>query len=286
MLAPRLNAAGRMGRTELSVELLLTEDSAEAERLTVELNQLNNERRMLEMEIFDEAAAMLPSETPDAPIVLAKRGWYQGVTGIVAARMAEFYLLPVIIISVDDDGLGRGSCRSFGTFRIYDALRSCEDILKDYGGHEMAAGVTITEENIGELRSRVYQYFDKCAGPEPGSVLKLDFCVEKPVLLDVQNVLALERLEPFGNGNPPPCLCIREARLSAMFSIGAGKHTRLKIEKKGRILDCICFSMPASMLGVSEGMLVDVAFEPQINEFRGNTSVQLHVIDIRESPSQ
>jgi single-stranded-DNA-specific exonuclease len=284
-IAPRLNAAGRMGQAGLSVSLLLTEDDGEADRLTAELVRLNSERRRLEDEIFEEATALLPGTGPDGPIVLAKRGWYQGVTGIVAAKMAEQYLLPVVIISIDGDGMGRGSCRSFGSFRIYDALRACEDILKDYGGHEMAAGVTIAEDKIGELRSRINQYYNDNVERESGSVLKLDFTVEKPELLEIRNVEALECLEPFGNGNPPPTMCIRDARVSAMYAIGAGKHTRLRIDKKGKSLDCICFSMAPSILDVCEGMLVDVAFEPQLNEFRGNTSVQLHVIDIRPSRS-
>ncbi|MDR0491424.1 MAG: single-stranded-DNA-specific exonuclease RecJ [Oscillospiraceae bacterium] len=282
-LAPRLNAAGRMGQTGLSVELLLTDNEAEAERLTTELLFLNSERRRLETEIFREAVAMLPESGPDGPIVLARRGWFQGVTGIVAAKMAERYLVPAIIISIDDEGVGRGSCRSAGAFGIYGALRSCEELLDNYGGHDMATGVTIAEENIDELRRRIYQYYLDSIGTTQVPSLHLDFEVEKPELLTIRNVEALADLEPFGNGNAPPCLCIRGAALSAVCSIGAGKHTRFKIEKAGKTLDCIFFAMPSEDLGVSGDMIVDVAFEPQINEYRGRSSVQLQVFDIRES---
>ena len=282
-IAPRLNAAGRMGQTEISVNLLMTGDDASAEQLTAELCNLNTERRRLEIEIYEEAASLLPESGPDGPIVLAQRGWYQGVTGIVAARMAELHLFPAIIISIDEDGLGRGSCRSFGTFGIYGALQSCEDILEDYGGHEMAAGVTISEENVDELRRRVTEYYRENVKTEPVPSLKIDFEVEKPELLAIANVDAMEILEPYGFGNPPPCLCITNAVLSAVYSIGAGKHTRLKVDKSGKILDCIYFSMPSEELEVSEGMRVDVAFEPQINEFRGRVNVQLQVIDVRKS---
>ena len=284
-IAPRLNAAGRMGHTDLSVSLLMTQDDADAERLTADLCRLNSERRRLEVEIYEEAAALLPETGPDGPIVLARRGWYQGVTGIVAARMAELHLLPAIIISVDEDGIGRGSCRTFGTFGIYGALQSCEDILLDFGGHEMAAGVTVAAENIDELRRRVTEYYRKSVDGAPLSGLRIDFEVEKPELLAIENIEALELMEPFGFGNPPPLLCIRNALLSAVYSIGAGKHTRFKLEKLGKILDCIFFSMPSEELDVSEGMLVDVAFEPQINEFRGRSSVQLQVFDIRAAQS-
>ena len=282
-LAPRLNAAGRMGKPELSVELLLTNSFKEADKLTSELCRLNAERRVLESEIFEEAKAMLPESWLSGPIVLARNGWFQGVTGIVAAKMAERYLVPAIIISIGEDGIGRGSCRSYGTFGLYDALRSCEDILNNYGGHEMAAGVTIAESNIDELRRRIVSYYRSSieSAPKPG--LFPDFEVEKPELLTVENIQALERLEPFGSGNPPPCLYIKGAILTAVFPIGAGKHTRLRIEKADMNLDCVFFSMPFEDLGVSEGMLVDVAFEPQINDFRGRCSVQLNMIDIRAS---
>ena len=282
-LAPRLNAAGRMGQPDLSVELLLTDDFGEAERLAVELGRLNTERRNLEVDIYKKAEAMLPEPEPDKPIVLAGKGWYQGVTGIVAAKMAERYLVPAIIISVDENGIGRGSCRSFGTFGIYSALRTCEDILDNYGGHDMAAGVTIAEKNIDELRQRIVTYYREHIISVPPPQLKLDFEVEKPELLTIPNVEALERLEPFGNGYPPPCLCIRDALVTSAYSIGDGKHTRLRIEKAGRNLDCIFFSMPFEDLGVSNGMFVDVAFEPQINDFRGRSNVQLHLFDVRVS---
>jgi len=282
-LAPRLNAAGRMGKTELSVNLLLSESTEESDKLAAQLCQLNTERRNLEQEIAEEATAMLPDEVPDEPIVLANRGWYQGVTGIIAAKMAERYRLPVIIISIDEDGIGRGSCRSFGSFPLYEALCSCEDILNNYGGHEMAAGVTVAETNIELLRQRLNTYYKKNLenAPEPG--LRLDFEVEKPELLTLKNIEALEHLEPFGNGNPSPCLCITGAVVSSAQSIGAGKHSKLKVEKCGQSLDCIFFSASTDDLGVCEGMLVDLAFEPQINEFRGRSSVQLQLHDIRAS---
>ena len=283
VLAPRLNAAGRMGRTELSVKLLLTSDEAEAERLTAELMHLTSERRRIETEMFGEAESMMPETAPDGPIVLARRHWFQGVTGIVAAKMAERYLVPAIIISIDDEGVGHGSCRSIGSFGIHGALRSCEELLVNYGGHDMASGLTIAEGNVDEFRRRINQYYHERVGAARIPGFCLDFEVEKPELLTIRNVEALADLEPFGSGNPPPCLCIREAALSSVFSIGDGKHTRFKIEKSGRMFDCIFFAMPTEEFGFSEDMTVDVAFEPQINEFRGRSSVQLMVFDVRES---
>ena len=272
-----------MGQTMLSLDLLLTDCRNEAEFLASELCRLNSERRSLESDIFDEASAILDKFHTDGPIVLACRGWYQGVTGIVAAKMAERHRVPAVIISIDEDGIGRGSCRSFGTFPIFEALRSCEDLLNNFGGHEMAAGLSIAEGNVEQLRQRLYNYYLDSTGTVPSPELKLDFEVEKPELLTVQNIQALERLEPFGNGNPSPSLCMRGAEISSTQSIGAGKHTRLRLEKSGKSLDCIFFSMPSEHLGVSVGSVVDAAFEPQVNEFRGRSSVQLHLIDIKPS---
>jgi len=201
----------------------------------------------------------------------------------VASKMAERYRVPAIIISIGEDGMGRGSCRSFGGFPLYQAMLTCADILKDYGGHELAVGVTVAEENIEELKRRLTDYYREsdCVGSVPA--LKLDFEVIKPDLLTVENLQALAELEPFGNGNPPPNLCIMGAEVSMALTIGEGKHSRLRLEKWGRSLDCIFFSMPPKDLGVREGMAIDVAFEPQINDYRGRKNVQLNLLDIRES---
>ncbi|MCL2152050.1 MAG: single-stranded-DNA-specific exonuclease RecJ [Oscillospiraceae bacterium] len=283
MIAPRLNAAGRMSKPELSVELLLTSNEEDAERLAIELCRMNNERRVLETEIYNEAEEMLDGPEPTGPIILARRGWFQGVTGIVAAKLAERYLVPVVIISIDEDMIGRGSCRSYGSFCLYEALKSCDDILDNYGGHEMAAGVTVAENNINELSRRLTANYQDNVESASTLGLNLDFEVEKFELLSAQNIRALERLEPFGNGNPSPCLCIKGAFLASAYSIGAGKHSRLRIEKVGKSLDCVFFSMPTDRLRVKKGTLVDVAFEPQLNEYRGRCDVQLHLTDIRQS---
>ncbi|NLA87056.1 MAG: single-stranded-DNA-specific exonuclease RecJ, partial [Clostridiales bacterium] len=281
VLSPRLNAAGRMGRTSLTVDLLLTESEEEAEHLTLELCSLNSERRQLESAIFEDAYATLLKKPPRGPVVMSKRGWYQGVMGIVAARIAEQFLFPAIMISIDDAGVGRGSCRSFGTFRMYSALEHCEDLLENYGGHEMAAGLTIAEANIEEFSRRIFDYYHDTIKIPAVPTLRVDFEVIKPDLLTLDNVTALEKSEPFGNGHLPPFLCFTGVVLDAVIPVAAGKHTKLRILKSGKSFDCICFGRPAEELGVTEGQLVDLAFEPVVNEYRGWRNVQLHVIDIR-----
>jgi single-stranded-DNA-specific exonuclease len=281
-LAPRLNAAGRMGRTSLSVDLMLTELDDEADQFTVELCALNSERRLMESAIIEEALALLSKmNPPKGPIVLASRGWYQGVMGIVAARIAEQFFFPAILISIDDDGVGRGSCRSFGNFRMYSALEKCSDLLENFGGHEMAAGLTMSEGHIDTFRKRISEYYHETIKIPAVPTLKVDFEVVKPELLSLENVAALERTEPFGNSFLPPMLCIRGATLNSAIPVAGGRHTKLRIVKSGKSFDCIAFNRSFEDLGVKTGDIVDVAFEPQVNEFRGWRNVQLHIMDIR-----
>jgi len=281
VLAPRLNAAGRMGRTSLTVDLLLTEDEREASVLTQELCALNSERKQIETAIFEEAQRQLMRNLPKGPIVLAGRGWFQGVMGIVAARITEQFLFPSVVISIGEDGIGRGSCRSFSGFRIYSALEKCSDLLINYGGHEMAAGITILEENIDAFRERLNTLYHEEIKIPPVPTLLVDFEVIKPELLSLENVAALERTEPYGNGLVPPFLCMRDVYLSSVIPVGGGRHTKLRVTKLGRTFDCICFNQSAEELGVREGQRVDIAFEPQVNEFRSWRNVQLNILDIR-----
>lgn len=283
-LAPRFNAAGRMSDPLLSVRLLLSKNAEEAAQYVSELDRLNDERRKLEQDVLDMAMAELGGEEPRGPLILAGEGWYQGVTGIVASRLADRYRLPVIIISISEDGCGRGSCRSYGGFSIYDALCSCEDLLLNFGGHDSAAGFDLHAGNIDEFRRRVTAFFGTVNASTPRGDLKVDFEATLPEqLLTLQNVEALKCLEPYGNDHRPPCICIKGAQLIGMTSVGSGKHTKLKVMKSGQVFDCIFFSVSSERLGIAEGDIVDIAFEPLINEFRGRKSVQLQMTDIRKN---
>ena len=280
-IAPRLNAAGRMGCPDLSVKLLTTTDPKEAENIAEELCSLNNERRSLVTSIFDEAMAILDETKIPGPIVLARRGWYQGVMGIVAARIAEMHMLPTIMICIDENGIGRGSCRSFGRFQLYSALESCSDLLVNFGGHEMAAGLTIKEEDIPEFTKRFQELYHNMIQLPPVPTLHIDLEVKKPGLLSLENLEAATILEPFGNGNPAPLLCIKNAMLTQLIPVGGGAHTKVRINKFGESFDGIFFSKTIQELGVRTGDHVDVAFEPQINEFRGKKSVQMLLMDMK-----
>ena len=285
-IAPKLNAAGRMGQPSLSVNLLTTKSEAEAAKIADELDALNTERRNLVTKIFNDACDILAkTKTPD-PIILARRGWYQGVMGIVAARIAEIHMLPTIMICIDENGMGRGSCRSFACFQLYSALEYCSDYLVNFGGHEMAAGLTIREEDIPEFSRKFREYYHKMIEIAPVPTLTIDFEVIKPALLSIENLEAATALEPYGNGNPAPILCIKNAVLTALTPVGGGMHTKIRISKLGENFDGIFFSQTIEELNVKVGDRVDAAFEPQINEFRGKRSVQLLMADLKCHPER
>ena len=280
-IAPRLNAAGRMGRTSLTVDLLMTEDPCRADLYAAELCNLNHQRKELVTEIYDPVLEMIHARPDGNPVILHKRGWYQGVLGIVSSRLVDRYFLPCIMITVDENGVGRGSCRSLGYFNLYEALNDCADLLENYGGHEMAAGITIKEENIPEFRRRFNAFYHRKVSIPSVPRLILDFEVIKPRLLRLENVTALDELEPFGNGNQQPRLCMMGAFLNYMTPVGGGQHTRMRVTKCGESFDCIFFSAPMQTLSVRPGDIVDVAFELYINNFRGRRSVQFVVTDLR-----
>jgi single-stranded-DNA-specific exonuclease len=288
ILAPRLNASGRMGCASLAAELLLTEDAARSAELAKILCALNRDRQTVEGEIFEVCTEMLEREEPRSRrvVVMAGEGWHKGVVGIVASRLAEKYACPAFMICLQD-GSGKGSCRSYAGFNLYEALEQCADLLESFGGHALAAGFTIREENIPEFRARLENWINLCTdGAGMESVLELDAEVEDPALLDLPNVEALSMLEPYGAGNPKPVFFLSGASVSCIGTVGSGRHMKLKLCKDGRTMDAIFFSAGCRQPEFSIGDKVDVAFYPQINEFRGNRVVQLQVADLRPAPTR
>lgn len=279
-LAPRINAAGRMGKVELAAELFMTQDEEEAAQLAAQLCRLNRQRQAIEAEIYADAVAMLEgTEKPDA-IVLAGEHWHQGVVGIVASRLSEDYACPVFLICLSGDS-GKASSRSYGNFPLFSTLEQLEPLLQNFGGHELAAGFTILRENIPEFRRQVTALAREYRRKHPeGAALELD-CAVSPELLTTANVTALEQLEPFGASCPRPLLYLEGMRVEQLSEVGGGKHLKLRLGCHGKLLDGIFFSTTACKAAVALGDTVEVAFSPQINEFRGLRTVQLNITDIR-----
>ena len=281
-LAPRINAAGRMGQADLAAELLLTRDPGRAAALAQELCALNRERQTIECEIFQECVQRLERRPQSGIILLADEHWHQGVVGIVASRLTEKYSCPAFMVCLDQ-GMGKGSCRSWGGVNLFQLLTQCQDLLEGFGGHAMAAGFTVREENIPALERRLRQLvLEERAGEELPSLLEIDAAV-LPQELTVEAVEALDALEPCGAGNPRPVLVLTGAHVISAAQVGRGRHLKLRLEGRGVPLDAIFFSVDGSELGLTPGCRVDVAFYPQINDFRGVRSVQLQVVDLRHA---
>ncbi len=278
-LAPRLNAAGRLGCVSVACRLLMTQDEKEAAELAAELCELNRCRQTLETGIWQDACVMMENCDKDAPIVLSSDKWHQGVIGIAASKLAEQYALPTIMICIDGEK-GKGSCRSYGGFNIFDALSACSDHLEGFGGHALAAGLNIRRDKIEGFCRAFAEYYRENRREELPT-LNCDLCITDPSMLGMESVEALNLMEPFGSGNPRPVLCINGARLEKLSSIGGGRHLRMNISYRGQYFECVYFSHTEAELGASEGDCVDIAFTPQINEFRFRSSVQLQVVAMK-----
>ena len=228
MLAPRINAAGRMGQIDLAVELFLTDDPDKAAEAARGLCELNRQRQAVESEIYRQAVSMLPMGKPPEAIVLADESWHQGVVGIVASRIAEEYACPTFLICLDGEH-GKASSRSHGGFNLFASLSALSPLLESYGGHELAAGFTISRANIPEFRRQICalaaQYY---TDDVPRTVLDVD-CAVSPELLTLHNVDSLQMLEPCGNGCPKPVLMMKNLTIDRISMVGGGRHMRLRL---------------------------------------------------------
>ncbi len=279
-LAPRINAAGRMGQIDLAVELFLTQDPQRGRYLAQALCDLNRQRQAVESEIYQQAVAMLPEDRTPEAIVLAEETWHQGVVGIVASRIAEEFCCPTFLICLDGDH-GKASSRSYGGFNLFTSLTALQELLESYGGHELAAGFTIHRQQIPAFREHVCelarQYY---TGDGPRTVLEAD-CRVSGELLTIPNIDALNALEPCGNGCPKPVLTMENLVVERISAVGGGRHLRLNLRQGRYSFGAIYFNATAESASVSLGDVVDVAFTPNINDFKGSRTVQLNVVDIR-----
>ena len=285
VLAPRINAAGRMGEADRAAELMLCKDPATARALARELCELNRQRQAVEQEIYAQAIEMietLPADERHA-LVLADHQWHQGVVGIVASRLSEQYACPSFMIHISGH-TGKGSCRSWGGFNLFAALEECSDLLLGFGGHELAAGFTIEEDKIPAFRRRMNQCVLRFMGGRPAaSALDVDVVLRRPELVTLWEVEQLRRLEPYGNGNERPLFSLLGVTLDRIQGVGQNRHLKLRFSKGTAQMEGIFFSVTPQQCPCQAGERVDVAFYLQVNEFRGSRTVQLQVVDLRPS---
>ncbi len=285
-LAPRLNAAGRLGQARLGVELLSTDSASRAEKLAQFIDQLNHTRRSLEQSIYQAALKEVKAlSDPDPPaLVLAGHKWHPGVIGIVAGRLAERFHRPVVLLSLDwnQEPVAVGSARSVGEFDLYQALRACREHLVEFGGHAAAAGLKLRPQALEQFREAFCHWAQQNIPPHQRQA-ELVIDAEVPLgTLTLEAVRQIEQLAPFGFGNPRPVICATGVELAGPVRTmgGGGRHLSMMLRQGPVVLRAVAFGQAdwAPELTNSPGPLA-VAFEPVINTFQGRRSVELHLAD-------
>ena len=279
-IAPRINAAGRLASASLGAELFLSEDRTRTMELAEELCRLNSERQAAESELMAAAQAQIPTTcdfAKDNVLVLAGAGWHPGVIGIVASRLAERYGMPTILISIGEDGIGKGSGRSPEYMNLVHALAACEGDLIQFGGHALAAGLTIEAENIEAFRAHINDYARDAVDTEARvQPMQVDLAL-RPLDLTLRQAQELSLLEPFGTANPTPLFVLEAATLREVKAIGNGKHCRLSLLKNAIEVQAVCFGKSPEELIFTAGDTVDAVFALDCNSYQGKESVQLNV---------
>ena len=285
-LAPRINAAGRMDDPKLGVELLLAENDEEAEEKARQLDSINRERQVIEQETFDEAMVMLQDGIAqfekDSVLVLAKEGWHSGIIGIVASKITERFHKPCILLSCDR-GESKGSGRSIRGFNLFEALSACGQLLTRFGGHELAAGLTIETTQIEEFRKAINTYAESCLSSED-FVPTLLIDTKLPMgYANLQTVDKLSVLEPFGMHNPNPVFFCTNLRVVGIHTMGDGKHLRLQLSDGQVQAQAVGFSMGPLAEKLTVNSSVDIVYNLEANTYRGERRVQILLKDLRLS---
>lgn len=286
-LVPRINAGGRLGSSEKSVNLLLTEDEDEAVTIADKLGMDNRERQSIEKEILasiDEEVRKTPNIVNDKILVFAGKGWHQGVVGIAASRIKDIYDKPTIIIGIDDDGVARGSGRSVEGFSLCDAVFACSEHLTHYGGHPMAVGISLEKEKINDFRKAINAYCKDIKMPY--NILHID-CKLNPNQLDLSILDCLSYIEPCGASNPSPIFGLYNMTVIATKEIGNGNHMRITLSRgQGQVpVYAVYFNHNFQSCSYRNGDIVDVAVSLDRNIYNGQENLSVIIKDIKYSQS-
>ena len=279
-LTPRINASGRMGDAKRAVELLISQNMMSALGIANEIDSDNSLRQQTEKKILAEVQKLIEDKGYENQRVIVCSGydWHAGVIGIVAARVAERYSKPAIMITVDSDGLAHGSGRGVEGFSLFDAISKCKELLTKFGGHEQAAGISLREENIDLFREEINKYAENLEYTVP--TLHID-CRLNPAALTVDLASAIKSLEPYGTKNPAPVFGIWGVTLTRITPIGGGKHLRILFSKGNNTFSTLLFGVSADSFCFVEGDVLDLAVAVQENEFKGEIGVSVIIKAMR-----
>ncbi len=280
-LVPRINAVGRLGLSQKSVSLFLSEDEQEAAEISDKLCEDNAQRQQIERDILEDIDKLIinkPSLVLDPIIVIDGENWHQGVIGIVASRIKDIYGKPTIIISRCGDE-AKASGRSVEGFALCDAVFACKDILTHCGGHPMAVGLSLESKNISLFRERINKYA-LSAGEMPFDRLNID-CKLNPLYLSVDLVNSLSYLQPFGAGNPTPVFGLFNMTIKNIIPLSNNKHLKILLERNGARVTAMKFFTSKEQFSYKPEDVVDLAVTLGVNEYNGNTSVSVIIKDIK-----
>ena len=281
-IAPRINAAGRMDSAVTALQLVLCEDEERAEELAHKLNEINIARQETELEIVKAAQEQLdkePSILEDRVILLWGRDWHPGVIGIVASRLVEKTGRPVIVVSVDENGEGKGSGRSVQGFNLHSCIGSCADLLLRFGGHAMAAGLSVREENLPELRCRLNEWAARECPVLHTPPLTCDLSIHLD-RVTVESVRRLEQLAPYGAENPTPVFLLEKAVLEGVYPVSDGKHSRLRLRQGNACIYAVWFGMRPEQLPYATGDVVDAAMNLSVYDAPRGAQLSGRIIEL------
>lgn len=288
IIAPRINASGRLGCASRSVELFLTDDAEKAKELANSLCEENSLRQQTEQRMFKEALEYIethPEIKDDKIIVIPHKDWHHGIVGIVSSKITEKFYKPSILFAIDGDE-AKGSGRSVSGFNLFGALENCSDLLEKFGGHELAAGLSIKAENIEIFRKKINEYSkDIISETMLVPTITLDAAIKVPYIT-IDTVHDINRLQPFGVDNPAPAFAVRNIKIHKISVMSEGKHLRMTLLKEGKYLDAVGFGMGEYYHHLEEGDFIDVAFALDINDYKGFQNAQLILKDIKKSEEE
>lgn len=282
-IAPRINACGRMGHQKEALNLFLSDDVEEVRELTEKLNDYNRIRQDTEKNIVKEALELIDKnrENEKNAIIIGNRGWHHGVIGIVSSKITDIYFKPSILVSFED-GVAKGSGRSIPGFDLHDALCKCSKYLEKYGGHEMAVGLSLKEENFEKFKIEFEKIARASKLDEISPVIYIDG-IAKQEDIKTDFIKELKRLEPFGEGNKMPLFAYKGLRINSIRALTEGKHLKLTLRDDNIIIDAIGFNMGNLVDDYLIGDKVDVVGVLEINSFNGRETVQINLKDIMKS---
>ncbi|HHV50264.1 MAG TPA: single-stranded-DNA-specific exonuclease RecJ [Clostridiales bacterium] len=281
-LVPRLNAAGRMDTPDLAARLLLTNQDIVAETLASELQECNVKRKEVEDKILEDASRQIQSDPgllAARVLVIEGQDWHPGVIGIIAAKIADRYGKPCILLSTKD-GETKGSGRSIKGFSLYEAVSACSDLLLRFGGHDQAAGITLSPGKVGEFRERINRFAAEKYPVMPVPEIRIDFKI-RPSQVDIEKLNLISALEPLGTGNPQPVFGLFGMRLDNIMPIGQGRHLRLSVSRDNVRLSVCRYNATCETFPFECGQIVNLVVTMERNEYRGVVTPSLQLKDIR-----